>query len=160
MGEIKRTWKPLHYLGFGNRFGFGGLKVWKLVPESIGRGCGIESDGLHRDVYTYVCIHIHTQIDTYIHIYIYTHVYMAVNQNRILSRAPPPPHPLLHTPLSRHVVTYLCRECLAQVCPTKEPCRKGACRTPGDSVTNLCLGMATQACYKPRVFLIHSHVYR
>ena len=49
-------------MGFGNRFGFGGLKVWKLVPESIGRGCGIESDGLHRDVYTYICIHIHTHV--------------------------------------------------------------------------------------------------
>ena len=48
---------------------------------------------------------------------------MAVNQNSVLS-------------------------CLAQVCPTKEPCCKGACRKPGDSATNLCRGMAAQACYK------------
>ena len=76
--------------------------------------------------------------------------YMAVNQNPVMSRDPP--HPLLHTPLSRPVVTYLCRECLAQVCPTKEPCGKGACRKPGDSVTNPCRGTAAEACYKPRVF--------
>ena len=92
--------------------------------------------------------------------------------------APPLPHALLHIPLSRPVVTYLCRECLAQVCPTKEPCLKGASRKPGESVTNhilriywdhiglywgyirvilgfrlgLCRGMAAQACYKPSAF--------
>ena len=47
--------------------------------------------------------------------------YMAVNQIPVLSRAPPP---LLHTPVSRPVATYLCRECLSQVCPTKEPSAK------------------------------------
>ena len=67
-----------------------------------------------------------------------------------------PPTTPCYIPLSRPVVTYLCRECLAQVCPTKEPCRKGACRKPGDSVTNLCRGMAAEACYKPRVFDLHA----
>ena len=69
-------------------------------------------------------------------------------------RVPPPPPPVTY-PFVGPVVTYLCRECLAQVCPTKEPCRKGACCKPGHSVTNLCRGMAAEACYKPRV-LIHS----
>ena len=36
--------------------------------------------------------------------------------------------------------------------PTKEPCCRGACRKPGDSVTNPCCGMATYAYNKPRVF--------
>ena len=53
--------------------------------------------------------------------------YVAVNQNHVLL-------------------------CLAQVCPTKEPCRKGACRKTGDSASSLCCGMAAQACYKPSVF--------
>ena len=75
---------------------------------------------------------------------------LAVNQNTVLSRAPPPP--LLRTPWSRPVVTYLCRECLAQVRPTKEPCRQGVCRKPGDSVTNLRRGMTAQAYYKPLAF--------
>ena len=78
----------------------------------------------------------------------------------VLSQAPPPPppHPLLHTPLSRPVVTHLCRECLPQVCPTKGPCRKDVCRTPADSVTNRCRGMAAQDCYKPSVFDSHPYV--
>ena len=81
--------------------------------------------------------------------------HMAVNQNPVLSWAPP--HPLLHAPLSRPVVAYLCHECLAQVCPTKEACCKGACRKPADSVTNLCRGMAAQACHKPSVFDSQPH---
>ena len=40
-----------------------------------------------------------------------------MNQNHVLSRPPPPG---LHTPLSRPVVAYLCREYVALVYPTKE----------------------------------------
>ena len=76
---------------------------------------------------------------------------MAVNHNLCSWQAPP--HLPLHTP-SRSVVAYLYREWFPQVCPTKEPYRKGAHRKLGDSATNLSCGMAAQASYKPSV-LIH-----
>ena len=71
--------------------------------------------------------------------------------------ASPPPHSVLHPPLPWPVVTYLRRECLVQVCPTKEACGKGACRKPRESVTNLCPGTAAQACHKPNVFDSQPH---
>ena len=52
--------------------------------------------------------------------------------------------------LSRPVVTYLYRKCLARACHTKNLC-KGACRKPGKTVTSLCCGMAAQAFYKPSI---------
>ena len=66
---------------------------------------------------------------------------MAVNQSPVASCHTPHPTMPCYIPLFR--------ECLAQECPTKEPCRKNVCRKPGDSVANLCRGMA---CYKPSVF--------
>ena len=56
---------------------------------------------------------------------------------RFVAGAPPPPSPLLHTPLSRPVVTYLRRECLAQVCPIKK------------TLLQRGLSQARRFCYKP-----------
>ena len=47
-----------------------------------------------------------------------------------------PPNPLLHTPLSRPVVTYLYRKCLAQV-------------RPDTTLSQRYLSLARRFCYKP-----------
>ena len=68
-------------------------------------------------------------------------------------------HMALHAPLSRPVVTNLCRKCVVQACPTRKACQKSSSCKPGDSVKSLCGGRTAQASYKPSVLIqIHSHM--
>ena len=81
-------------------------------------------------------------------------VHLAVNQNPVLSRAPPTPGyiPLCRGLLLRTFVANAWRWYALQ----KNLVAKVLVASRGISVTNLCRGMAAEACYKPSV-LTHSH---
>ena len=74
-------------------------------------------------------------------------VHSAVDQKTVLKKIAPP------LPVTHPFVVASCYIPLPQMrgtgMPHKEACRKGACCKPGDSVTSLCRGMATQARCKP-----------
>ena len=94
---------------------------------------------------------------SYIYIYIYVCIYRYVwyeniygcGSKPVSSRGSPP---LLQAFVAGALLQTLVADLCVQYCSLQGACRGRVCRRTPPSVTNLCLKMAAQACYKANVF--------